>query len=93
MERTAETPTTDAQRMAVVQQAIDALQPVFARDGGDVTLVGVAGDLVTVRLSGTCVGCELASLTLLGLRQRLVGALGRGVRVVPVGRSGDADED
>ena len=76
-------PTTNVERIRVVQKAIDELQPVFGRDGGDVSLVDVAGDLVTVRLAGACADCQLSSLTLQALRQRLVPSLGRSVRVVP----------
>lgn len=81
--------TTD-DRWRIVQQAIDALAPVVAGDGGAVSLVAVEGDRVTVRLGGTCGACELASLTLLGLRQRLVPQLGRAIRVVPEGVPTDA---
>ena len=76
-------PTTPVERILIVQKAIDDLQPVFGRDGGDVALVDVAGDLVTVRLSGACAHCEASSLTLQALRQRLVPSLGRSIRVVP----------
>ena len=48
-----------------------------------VPLVEIVGDIVRVRLSGTCAGCELSSLTLLGLRHKLVPHFGRSVRVVP----------
>ncbi len=76
---------TIEERRRIVQEAIDALAPVVAGDGGMLSLVAVDGDQVTVRLAGTCGACELASLTLLGLRARLVPQLGRAVRVVPEG--------
>jgi NifU-like protein len=71
------------ERILIVQQAIDELRPVFIHDGGDLKLVDVAGDLVTVKLFGTCANCEMSSATLHGLREKLVPALGRSVRVVP----------
>ena len=77
-------PTVEDRRR-IVQEAIDALAPVVAGDGGMLSLVAVEGDQVIVRLAGTCGACELASLTLLGLRARLVPQLGRAIRVVPEG--------
>lgn len=74
---------TLVERILVVQKAIDELRPVFIHDGGDLKLVEVAGDLVTVQLSGTCANCEMSSATLHGLREKLVPSLGRSVRVVP----------
>ncbi len=73
------------ERILAVQKAIDELRPAFLGDGGDLRLVDVSGDLVTVRLLGTCAGCEMSAATLQGLRQRLVPTLGRSVRVVPDG--------
>jgi NifU-like protein len=71
------------ERILIVQKAIDELRPVFIHDGGDLKLVDVAGDIVTVKLSGTCANCEMSSATLHGLREKLVPSLGRSVRVVP----------
>jgi NifU-like protein len=71
------------ERILIVQKAIDELRPVFIHDGGDLKLVDVSGDIVTVRLFGTCANCEMSSATLHGLREKLVPSLGRSVRVVP----------
>ena len=45
------------------------------------------GSLVLVHLTGACSGCQLASLTLGGLQQKITEALGRPVRVMPVAQS------
>jgi len=71
------------ERILVVQKAIDELRPVFIHDGGDLKLVDVSDDLVTVKLYGTCANCEMSSATLHGLREKLVPSFGRSVRVVP----------
>jgi NifU-like protein len=71
------------ERVLVVQKAIDELRPVFLHDGGDVKLVDVDGNIVTVRLSGTCADCQMSVATLQRLRERLVPSLGRSVCVLP----------
>ena len=44
----------------------------------------VEGDVVRVRMTGACVGCQLASMTVLGVRMKLIEKLGFPVKVVPV---------
>jgi NifU-like protein len=73
-----------ASLQTLVQSAIDDLRPHLQRDGGDIELIDVDGDMVIVDLKGTCVGCVLASVTLAGVRKRLIDAVGRPLRVVPV---------
>jgi NifU-like protein len=73
-----------AERIAAVENALAALRPRLRADGGDCELVDVVDDVVRVRLTGACVGCQLASMTVLGVRMRLVEALGLPIKVVPV---------
>ncbi|SIO30848.1 Modular FeS cluster scaffolding protein NifU [Rhodovulum sp. ES.010] len=73
-----------ADEIRAVEDVLAGMRPRFRADGGDVSLVDIAGPRVRVRLSGTCSGCQLAGLTLGGLQQRLAEALGRAVLVVPV---------
>ncbi len=49
---------------AKVQAALDELRPYIQADGGDVELVSVVDGVVTVRLTGHCVGCPSSSVTL-----------------------------
>ena len=42
------------------------------------------GDTVQVKLSGACVGCQMASVTISGVREKLIETLGIPLKVVPV---------
>ena len=64
--------------------ALAELRPRLQLDGGDCELVDIVEDVVRVRLTGACVGCQLASMTVLGVRMRLIERLGFPVKVVPV---------
>ena len=61
---------------------MEEVRPTFQRDGGDVELVDVDGDTVSVQLFGTCVDCSMSAFTLHMVEQKLAEALGRPVRVV-----------
>jgi NifU-like protein len=71
-------------QLELIEQAIEDMRPHLQRDGGDCELVKVEGNTVHIRLSGNCVGCQLASVTLSGVQARLAEKLGRPLRVVPV---------
>lgn len=49
-----------------VKAALEKIRPSLQADGGDVELVGVNEDngVVTVRLTGACGGCPMATMTL-----------------------------
>ncbi len=72
------------ERLAAIEGALAALRPRLQADGGDCQLVDVVDDVVSVRLTGACVGCQLSTMTVLGVRMRLIEALGRPIKVVPV---------
>jgi len=76
-------PMTNIQKIQVIQAAIEDIRPALQRDGGDIELVDVDGDTVMVNLSGSCVGCQMSSITLSGVQERLMMALGKPVRVIP----------
>ena len=75
---------TTLQKIKFIEQGIEEIRPFLQADGGDCQLVDVEGDVVYVQLSGSCVGCQMASVTLSGVQERLVDKLGFFVRVVPV---------
>ncbi|MBI1867685.1 MAG: NifU family protein, partial [Methylocystis sp.] len=76
---------TNLKKMRLIEAAIEELRPHLHKDGGDCELVDVEGSDVLVRLSGACVGCQMASVTVAGIRERLMAKLGAPLRVIPVG--------
>jgi len=75
---------SNIERIKRIEQVIEAVRPQLQRDRGDVTLVDVDGDTVFVNLVGACSGCQMASLTIGGIQQQMMEALGEFIRVVPV---------
>lgn len=56
-----------------VEAVLDRIRPSLQADGGDVELVGVSDDnVVTVRLTGACVGCPMSEITLKGGIERII---------------------
>lgn len=47
-----------------VEAALNKIRPMLQRDGGNVELVGVKDGVVSVRLTGACGGCPMATMTL-----------------------------
>ncbi|SON53853.1 NifU-like protein [Hartmannibacter diazotrophicus] len=75
---------TMLQKIKAIETAIEEIRPYLHADGGDCELVDVEGDVVSVKLSGACVGCQMASVTLSGVKERLIEKLGLPLKVVPV---------
>lgn len=62
-------PMVTRERVAAV---VERIRPFILNDGGDIELVDVVDNRATVRMSGNCVGCPSASMTLfMGLEQAL----------------------
>jgi len=47
-----------------IQAALEQVRPALLADGGDVQLIDVKDGVVTLRLTGACGGCPMASMTL-----------------------------
>lgn len=75
---------TNLKKMRLIEEAIEELRPYLRKDGGDCELVDVDGSNVLVSLTGACMGCQMSSVTLSGIQERLIAKLGMAVRVVPV---------
>jgi NifU-like protein len=74
---------SNLQRIRRIEAAIEAVRPNLQRDNGDVELIDVEGKNVFVNMTGACAGCQMASVTLDGIQQRIVEDLGEFVRVLP----------
>lgn len=60
----------------------EVIAPLIRADGGEVFLVAVEPDLITLHLSGTCSGCPGAVLTARGVIEPVVHAVAPTARVV-----------
>ncbi|MGB0145992.1 MAG: NifU family protein [Flavobacteriaceae bacterium] len=47
-----------------IEQALAEIRPFLQNDGGDISLISVEGEKVTVRLEGACVDCSVNQMTL-----------------------------
>jgi Fe-S cluster biogenesis protein NfuA len=55
-----------------VQAALEQVRPALLADGGDVQLIDVKDGVVTLRLTGACVGCPMSTMTLKGGIERVL---------------------
>ena len=69
-------PLTGDDLVAAVRRVLETCRPLVQADGGDLELLDVTGDVVRVRLTGNCVGCPSAQVTLQqGIERRIRAAL------------------
>jgi NifU-like protein len=79
----AKAPLTNLQRIKKIEEVLTSLRPQLMADGGDVELVEVIDNIAYVNMTGACSGCQMAAMTIAGIQQRLMEALGEFIRVVP----------
>jgi Fe-S cluster biogenesis protein NfuA len=62
----ATTPTTSTRLREQVEKTIEVIRPALRADGGDIILHDVDEDtgVVTVELTGACIGCPASTQTL-----------------------------
>ncbi len=77
---------TNLQRIRRIETVIESIRPQLQADHGDVELVDVDGNTIYVNMTGACSGCQMASMTLSGIQQRLMEDLGEFIKVVPAGQ-------
>ena len=57
----------------VINEALDQIRPILARDGGGIEFVDVTDeDIVQVRLQGHCAGCPGARMTLSNIVEQIL---------------------
>lgn len=55
---------TNIQKIKLIEEVVDReIRPALQRDGGDIELVDVSGDRVTIAFRGMCAGCQTSELT------------------------------
>lgn len=54
----------DDSKVAEIEKVIEKIRPYLQRDGGDVQLSRVEGDIVYVTVHGACIGCNALDMTL-----------------------------
>ena len=74
---------TMVQRIRKIEEVLDVMRPTLKADGGDVELIDVDGNTVYVKMTGACSNCQMAAMTLGGIQQKLMEALGEFIKVVP----------
>lgn len=72
------------ERIRRIEDVIAKARPNLQRDHGDIELVDVDGKTIYVAMKGACSGCQMEALTLGGIQQQMVDALGEIVKLVPV---------
>ncbi|MDA8163524.1 MAG: Fe-S cluster assembly protein NifU [Desulfobacteraceae bacterium] len=56
---------TNIQKMKMIEEVLEReIRPALRKDGGDIQLIDVDGDFVTVSLRGACVSCVASQATL-----------------------------
>lgn len=48
----------------LVKKALNDIRPSLQNDGGDIDFVKLEGDIVSVKLKGSCAGCPMSQMTL-----------------------------
>ena len=65
------TPLTNLQKIRLIEEVIDReIRPSMQADGGDIELIDVDGNRVTVALRGACAKCVSAEFTLAGFAEK-----------------------
>lgn len=76
---------TNFQRMRRIEEVIESIRPMLQLDHGDIEIVEVDGRNIYVNLKGACQGCMMEQMTLAGIQDQLVEALGEFVQLLPAG--------
>ncbi len=78
---------TPFQRIKKIEAVIDQIRPNLQADRGDCELLDVDGKNIYINLVGACSGCQMAAMTVGGIQQKLIEALGEFVKVIPTDKA------
>jgi len=63
---------TNLQKIALIQEVIESeVRPGLQADNGDIELIDIDGNKVTVALRGMCTGCLMSDVTIKGIQEKL----------------------
>ena len=63
---------TNLQKIALIQEVIESeVRPGLQADNGDIELIDIDGNKVTVALRGMCTGCLMSDVTIKGIQGKL----------------------
>lgn len=63
---------TNLQKIALIQEVIEnEVRPGLQADNGDIELIDIDGNKVTVALRGMCTGCLMSDVTIKGIQEKL----------------------
>lgn len=85
-------PLTNLQRIKKIEEVIMSFRPQLMADGGDVELVEVIGNTAYVNMTGACSGCQMSSMTIAGIQQRLMEVMAEFIKVVPASQMPKTEE-
>jgi Fe-S cluster biogenesis protein NfuA len=66
----------------IVQICAEILAPIVRADGGELFIVSIERDCVTLHLAGKCAGCPGSNLTSASIIEPAIHAVAPGIRVV-----------
>jgi NifU-like protein len=73
---------TNLHKIALIQEIIESeIRPGLQADNGDVELIDIEGNKVTVALRGMCTGCLMADVTIRGIQEKLKELVGEEIVV------------
>ncbi len=76
---------TNLQKIALIQEVIEReIRPSLQADGGDIEIIDIEGNTVTIALRGMCTGCVMSGVTIQGIQEKLRELVSDGIIVESV---------
>lgn len=74
---------TNLQRIKKIEEVIEQMRPTLQADHGDVEIIEITDEAVYLHMTGACSTCQMAGMTLGGIQQKLMEAMGEFIKVLP----------